>query len=877
MIRALFKKTAKWLLIFLLLVLLILAVAYWTAPRWVPTQVQQLLPPELKITNLKLQRPGLAQAFVEELEITLVGEQQLNAQLKNITLHYSLAQKKLTRIEAKNAVLELQESSSPPNNTFSNAINIPHLPIEQLNFEQASVSGLFVQELFFENLNIEQQNDALQLDTQVEFIGLEFDLLAKINSNNNLLHNLKAQIKQQQDTIHLELSPANNSTTAFDWELAATLDSRNYYPIDGLSTIALEGNGALDLKESLLLQLDKDFMLSAPFDLKQLKLKAELAEQLANKGISLDLAQLEDALTLKLHTTEITNVLWHSDQYQLELTQGSLPFLMQHPLLNTQLTLEQLQLYASLPLSAPEQRLAGNLKADTLLKHLAVKQASSHISSDKLALNLDSSFVIENASLKLAAEQIKLNMGTTQIKDLELQVTAAATQWNGHGEVQQSLVGEDKNNHQLLILKQRNTIDLPIIIQGLTTTIGQLNNQVTLTKDKLTLDSNIGQVAQDNLLINDIAATSNLNLNNDKLNGSIRFKNASFNNDQVAVNNANGKLSWLKSRNHIFSKGQLNYQDEAIPFRYQINFDNDKQQLTLSPLHISATSISQWLSPLLTKYPNLSITAGQISSEKIKGYPITLAFEGALTADNVNLAYDQLSVVNLQLDEQLDPKAPVTGTAQGRVQKIEVAAGIDITDLQFFMQHSADAYQLQDVFAYLLKGNLYIPQLTLSEKGIAPFNVKLDKIDLGQLLKALESEALDIQGRFDLLLPIKISDKGPSIVDGSFKSNAAGIIKVNTGASAQTNIAFQALQNFHYQELSGVINYSESEIYRLKIFLKGANPDLYDGFPIELTLNVEGNLPNLLYSMLVSGDMTKPIIDKYKAGELELPESVEQP
>ena len=60
------------------------------------------------------------------------------------------------------------------------------------------------------------------------------------------------------------------------------------------------------------------------------------------------------------------------------------------------------------------------------------------------------------------------------------------------------------------------------------------------------------------------------------------------------------------------------------------------------------------------------------------------------------------------------------------------------------------------------------------------------------------------------------------------------------------NLLLQALENFRYEELRLTIDGRTDGEMDVGLHIAGANPDLYDGYPIEFNLNLEGALANVL-------------------------------
>ena len=65
-------------------------------------------------------------------------------------------------------------------------------------------------------------------------------------------------------------------------------------------------------------------------------------------------------------------------------------------------------------------------------------------------------------------------------------------------------------------------------------------------------------------------------------------------------------------------------------------------------------------------------------------------------------------------------------------------------------------------------------------------------------------------------------------------------------STEQTQLLTEALKDFHYTELTGAVDGNVNGNLRFQIGLRGANPSLYDGYPIHLNVNIEGLLADLI-------------------------------
>ena len=59
----------------------------------------------------------------------------------------------------------------------------------------------------------------------------------------------------------------------------------------------------------------------------------------------------------------------------------------------------------------------------------------------------------------------------------------------------------------------------------------------------------------------------------------------------------------------------------------------------------------------------------------------------------------------------------------------------------------------------------------------------------------------------------------------------------------------QALSNYQYQTLNTEVYYDDAGELRLEVQLRGTNPDMNGGQPINLNVSISDNIPTLLQSL----------------------------
>ncbi|MEL6962344.1 MAG: YdbH domain-containing protein [Pseudomonadota bacterium] len=169
-------------------------------------------------------------------------------------------------------------------------------------------------------------------------------------------------------------------------------------------------------------------------------------------------------------------------------------------------------------------------------------------------------------------------------------------------------------------------------------------------------------------------------------------------------------------------------------------------------------------------------------------------------------------------------------------------------------------------------GQLAVDQLTwqLADGTIraAPFTFGSDVKDLTMVLQAeqLDLEALlrltpldevKGEGRIDGTLPLTIGGTA-AIEGGELAASGPGVIRyvpssvpgVLQAGGESVTLMLQALENFQYDALNLTLNGKTDGETNIGLHLKGANPQLYDGYPVEFNLNLDGNLANLIQTNL---------------------------
>uniref|UniRef100_UPI0040474BBC intermembrane phospholipid transport protein YdbH family protein n=1 Tax=Rheinheimera sp. TaxID=1869214 RepID=UPI0040474BBC len=196
---------------------------------------------------------------------------------------------------------------------------------------------------------------------------------------------------------------------------------------------------------------------------------------------------------------------------------------------------------------------------------------------------------------------------------------------------------------------------------------------------------------------------------------------------------------------------------------------------------------------------------------------------------------------------------PLTLTAQYQANTSAITAGtLAIAQLQ--LQAMGGQVQLQP----------QVLDLALAEQRL---QLELKQIDVSQLLAQHPSTDISGNGRISGTIPLLLSRRGISVEHGFIAAESPGgklQYRPPTAQSmAATNpgmkVVLQALDDFHYSVLSSNVNYDTNGKLLLALQLQGSNPALEAGRPINLTVNLEEDIPALITSLQLSSQISDKI------------------
>jgi len=313
--------------------------------------------------------------------------------------------------------------------------------------------------------------------------------------------------------------------------------------------------------------------------------------------------------------------------------------------------------------------------------------------------------------------------------------------------------------------------------------------------------------------------------------------------------------------------------DIRTPFRFSGGLDSGEWVIDIPPSQLSLHQVVIALETVTGEIPaQLAVDGG------------TIDFEGSVRVGNAvqgnmdisgkalgfSLAESTVEGANFNISGKLNET--LAGAGWFSIDRIGLAAGLNLFQTRASVGlMTPDTIELEDLQAEFFGGRLFAEHIRLSPEGLNDTQIKMTDIDLGQVLEYIDVGGLQGTGKLEISLPAGSQGSSLYVQNGIFRASGPGILSYSGSISAAPveNIGLSALENFHYSELDGTIDYSPDGSYQLMVHLAGSNPDLYDGFPIALNLNIGGMLPEAFEVLFLTGDFDKAILNRIKQEKLD--------
>jgi hypothetical protein len=147
---------------------------------------------------------------------------------------------------------------------------------------------------------------------------------------------------------------------------------------------------------------------------------------------------------------------------------------------------------------------------------------------------------------------------------------------------------------------------------------------------------------------------------------------------------------------------------------------------------------------------------------------------------------------------------------------------------------------------------------------------------LAALIKLMDLKDLAIESTITGTLPLVIENGVPAVRGGRLTDDGkGGVIRYQSQQAAalfssggpSASLAIKALNDFRFKSAAITVDGDLTGDLNLGFHISGFNPKLYDGYPIEFNLSVNGQLGQLVRAASASMNIPRELQQRLKEGQ----------
>jgi len=263
------------------------------------------------------------------------------------------------------------------------------------------------------------------------------------------------------------------------------------------------------------------------------------------------------------------------------------------------------------------------------------------------------------------------------------------------------------------------------------------------------------------------------------------------------------------------------------------------------------------LSPILSILEQVSGDVKAQASLRLKQGDISAS--GHLDLDDVSLSTDTLLLEGLNTSFAFASLWPPRSEPEQTITLDRLSSGLSLGKPEIRISINQDQITLHQFQAQAIDGQVRVENVQIDPTAARhDVRLQLEQINLKKLFDLIALDGLSGTGKVSGTIPLSIEGQTIRVHDGLLESERPGTLWFRSqkardalaGAGEQVDLLLKVLSNFHYNHLSLRLNQQAGGTAVVHLKIKGKNPDVKDGRPFHLNINLEGNLDRLLAGVL---------------------------
>lgn len=351
----------------------------------------------------------------------------------------------------------------------------------------------------------------------------------------------------------------------------------------------------------------------------------------------------------------------------------------------------------------------------------------------------------------------------------------------------------------------------------------------------------------------------------------------------LAIPASEAKASFAADAHQVSLHASLSTADHAVVLQADgaHQFASARGHATLRLIPVEFAKSGFMLSHVLQTWPYpFDVDAGRAAAVAHLQWHNMIQTKLDLHLENLGGHYKKMTFGGLsgQMALTMDKGIATLRAALVHADSLNVGFPLENIAMQFALSPSAQTglpvVRVEKFSAELLGGRARSGPFVLDfTRDKNAFTVQLEHISLSDIMLLERQEGLEGSGLVDGTIPITISREGIEVTHGQLAARVPGGVirytptpKVASLArtNSSVNMVVEALRNFHYQVMEVHSTYKAKGDLDLKVHLEGNSPDWRPGQLVHLNLNLQENIPALLRSLQLSGEISERLRQHYQ-------------
>jgi hypothetical protein len=254
----------------------------------------------------------------------------------------------------------------------------------------------------------------------------------------------------------------------------------------------------------------------------------------------------------------------------------------------------------------------------------------------------------------------------------------------------------------------------------------------------------------------------------------------------------------------------------------------------------------------------LEMTGSADGTADLEWTPDGLSGTAEVKLDGASFRTEDVAVEDLTLHLSLDELWPASSPPGQmlRAGKIDIGTPVENLVARYRLPPDAPGQVLVEEARFALVGGQFAVRDALIDPASknTELRVQVDSLSLARLFETLAVEGLSGQGELAGAIPISLQGDQVAVRDARLASRAPGVLRFRSGTASaalqsggeSVELLLKALENFQYDTLSLTGGLDQDGNTDLRLAILGSNPDVLEGHPFQVNINLTGDLGPIL-------------------------------